>query len=401
LKKDLNIAENMLELLKTLFQINFTFINDRASLDGFVNKHRFHPFQRMFTSEVLIKTIENMQKDTMLILTDAFTIRLFLFYLFDTPVIMGPFTSSSLSSRDVNSILTKYSLAGVENEKLLYYISSFPSYPENQMTHLVSSLLNVLFPSEQSREILHINYFENPDYDSEDKEAAKRENQISLLEKRYNYEQAFIDNIKRGNARKAIQNLHNMQMDVSYLKRIGTTLDNEKVGAAIVRTTARLAAKDSGLPSVIIDKISSENTVSVIRAQSVDAIIGSQEDMIRDFCKAIRVQNEKRYSALVQSAIYSLEKEYANEITVESLAKELEVSPSFLIRTFKNETGTTPGNYLKNFRLKQAAGLLSATELQVNDIALLVGIPDANYMIKIFKDRYEMTPIKYRKLYRV
>ena len=89
---------------------------------------------------------------------------------------------------------------------------------------------------------------------------AVREDHSRLLEKRCAYERAFIQSVAEGNAGKAIQNLHSMQMDVAYLKRIGTTLENEKVDAAIVRTTARLAALQAGLLTMIADRISSENT---------------------------------------------------------------------------------------------------------------------------------------------
>ena len=83
------------------------------------------------------------------------------------------------------------------------------------------------------------------------------------------------------------------------------------------------------------------------------------------------------------------------------MADELSVSVDYLIKTFKKEMDTTPNAYLRDYRLKQAARLLSSTDRSVQEIASAVGIPDANYLIKLFKARYGETPTAYRKKYRV
>ena len=62
---------------------------------------------------------------------------------------------------------------------------------------------------------------------------------------------------------------------------------------------------------------------------------------------------------------------------------------------------TTPNVYLRQHRLKQAARILAATDQPVQEVASAVGIPDANYMIKLFKAQYGDTPTEYRRKYRV
>ena len=240
---------------------------------------------------------------------------------------------------------------------------------------------------------------------------AVREDHSRLLEKRCAYERAFIQSVAEGNAGKAIQNLHSMQMDVAYLKRIGTTLENEKVDAAIVRTTARLAALQAGLLTMIADRISSENTVACVRSAHVDEIVRAQENMVRAFCKAVQELRTQTHSALVQSTLYYIEKEYAQDISMQSLAEELDVSVNHLISVFNKVERSasiptrlmqvTPNVYLREHRLKQAARILSATDLPIQEVASAVGITDANYIIKLFKAQYGETPTAYRKKYRV
>ena len=394
-------TEQNLELLRLLYHVNITAVCEPQTVEAFSARFRFHPLQHLFSADVLFQLIRKVQDTQVYLLTDAFMVRAALFYLDGVPVILGPFTSVLLRERDVSALFRRFPLPDVTEDAVLHYVNSFPCIPETDVLRLITSLLRVLFPEEPAREIVAMNYFETAETETADSFVGKRENQTRLLETRYAYEYAFIQAIMEGNARKAIQEMGNMQQDVAYLKRIGTMMETERIGAAIVRTTARLAARQAGLPAVILDRIATENTVAVIHAQKPEEIFKAQEVMIRNYCRAVRNYRSESHSALVQSALYCIEKEYAGEMTVQSLARELDVSPNYLISLFKKELQTTPNVYLRRVRLRQAARLLEATDQSVQEIASRVGIPDANYMIKLFRAQYGETPTVYRRKYRV
>ena len=394
-------AEQALQLVRLLYHVDLTVINDHQELEEFSNRFRFHALQYMLSPGSLRQLLRQLGEKQLYLLTDAFMIHIALFYVDGVPVIMGPFTSVLLTERDVRQLMQRFPVNDVSSGELLHYVNSFPCLPETLGAHIVASLLQVLHPGEPARELVHINYLKAPEIGSAEQMAVKREHYIPLLEKRYAHEAAFMQNIIEGNARKALQNLHSMQMDVAYLKRIGTTLENERYGSAIVQTTVRLAARQAGLPSIIIDQISSKNTGKILRSSKIDEIAQAQEQMIREFCKAIQENRNEKLSALVQSAKYYIEKEYAEDISVRSLAEELEVSVNHLISVFKKEMQVTPNSYLREYRMKQAAHILAATDLPIQEVASSIGIPDANYMIKLFKAQYGETPAAYRKKYRV
>lgn len=390
-----------LELIRLLYQVDVTVIQEEADIEAFSARHRFHALQYMFSPEALRQLFQRLGERQVYLTTDAFRVRAALLTLGGTPLLLGPFTSLLLGARDVRTLLKRYPLPGVSEDALLHYVNSFPCISETEIAHLLTSLLLVLCPDEPAREIVSINYLETAEYESEDRLAGKREDAARLLERRYVYEQDFILAVMAGNARAAIRELRNMQQDVAYLKRIGTTLENERIGAAIVRTTTRLAARQAGLPNLILDKISTENTLASFRGKTVEEILQAQETMVREFCKAVQRSKEEKHSALVQSAIYCIEKDYVSEVSVSALAEELDVSVNHLIRIFKKEMQVTPNVYLRQVRLRQAARLLAATDLPVQEIASAVGIMDANYMIKLFRAQYGETPLAYRKKYRL
>ena len=104
---------------------------------------------------------------------------------------------------------------------------------------------------------------------------------------------------------------------------------------------------------------------------------------------------------MIQSVVYFINQNYAEDITIHKIAEEIGISESHMIAQFKKETGTTPAIYLRDTRLNAAENLLISTDEEIQGISGRVGIPDANYFIKLFKERYDMTPKAYRKMHKI
>jgi AraC-like DNA-binding protein len=79
------------------------------------------------------------------------------------------------------------------------------------------------------------------------------------------------------------------------------------------------------------------------------------------------------------------------------LADLVNLSGSRLRHLFKQETGTTPAQYLKAIRLKKAAALLRSTFMSIKEIAMSVGLTTASYFVREFRRSYGMTPTEFRK----
>ena len=75
-------------------------------------------------------------------------------------------------------------------------------------------------------------------------------------------------------------------------------------------------------------------------------------------------------------------------------------SRTHFFRMFKNQTGTTPVEYVKRRRLREALLLLQESDLNISEIGDKVGWPDPFYFSKIFKSEIGMPPSVYRIQYR-
>ncbi len=88
-----------------------------------------------------------------------------------------------------------------------------------------------------------------------------------------------------------------------------------------------------------------------------------------------------------------------NTASLSSLAKEVNLSVRQLQRLIKNHYGTTFKKMQTDCKLQLACRLLKETEETVSFIAEAAGFSSADYFSYCFKQKYGITPLKYRKSY--
>ena len=87
---------------------------------------------------------------------------------------------------------------------------------------------------------------------------------------------------------------------------------------------------------------------------------------------------------------------YSEDISLETLAASLYISPRHANRLFRKMFGTTFGKTLRMLRLTYAKTLLSTTSLSVDDVAERVGFSSAQALRKVFKQTEGITISQYK-----
>lgn len=77
---------------------------------------------------------------------------------------------------------------------------------------------------------------------------------------------------------------------------------------------------------------------------------------------------------------------------VDQLAEELCMSRSSLLRKIKGVSGSTPNDFIRLIRLKQAATILKEGEYKVNEVCFLVGFSSTSYFSKTFQKQFGVLP---------
>lgn len=103
-------------------------------------------------------------------------------------------------------------------------------------------------------------------------------------------------------------------------------------------------------------------------------------------------KSQQRQQKIVNYTIYYLENHYKEEITLEKLAQDQFLSPTYLSKIFKEATEMSPTNYLIEIRLKRAKDMLKNDQLTIKEVASAVGYQDAYHFSKSFKKLYGISP---------
>lgn len=104
----------------------------------------------------------------------------------------------------------------------------------------------------------------------------------------------------------------------------------------------------------------------------------------------------KKY--VVEQIVNYFEDHYNEKVSLDQIAENMYLSPFYISKIFKSETGDTPIRHLINIRLEKAKELLEdGCAESIQEVAASVGYDDAYHFSKLFKKHYGMTPSQARK----
>ena len=122
------------------------------------------------------------------------------------------------------------------------------------------------------------------------------------------------------------------------------------------------------------------------------------------FLCLVDVSKEKRrelYTSPQVEIIKTIHKRLVSNLqerpTIEELSKEYLINPTTLKDTFKGIFGQPIGNYMKEYRIRQAAILLRQTQSTIAEIANKVGYENQSKFATAFRDVLKIPPAEYRK----
>lgn len=128
---------------------------------------------------------------------------------------------------------------------------------------------------------------------------------------------------------------------------------------------------------------------------------------IQDFKRADRTHNDDLTAEMLEGASQYddpvdfvrryVQENYSLSIHMRELAKLAHLSPCYLSVLFKRKMGITFTDYLVKYRINKAVELMRHEELQLTEIATMVGYTDYAQFNKIFRKHMDIAPKKYRQ----
>lgn len=132
--------------------------------------------------------------------------------------------------------------------------------------------------------------------------------------------------------------------------------------------------------------------LALLRARPVD-VTPRATAMLLGMLLDLRAE-EQAGGSVVAPVVQAWER---GEESLERMATAAGYSKYHFLRRFKAETGMTPWRYLTTLRMERAKQLLLDGRLSVKEVAARVGIGNANYFSRIFKEAVGVPPRTYQQ----
>ena len=315
---------------------------------------------------------------------------------------MGPYLMSPPDREYLDKKAIRLELSDSKKEQLVLYYSDLPIIEdENWLLTLAGTLGDNIWGSKEQYSLEYISY-EIPDRTTPIPISevvitpADTPLNLSVLEENYNREKQLMDAVKKGKLHLVTAAAASV-FDNGTEPRLTDSLRNRKNYLIILKTLLRKAAEYGGVHPLHIHRLTSVYAGQIEKTRTIKESLRLQEDMIRDYCLLVKKHSLSKYSYYVGKAITLIQYDLTADLSLNSIAGQLNVNSSYLSRLFHKECGCTLTEYVNTQRIERAVVLLKNETKRIQDVANECGFQDTTYFIRVFKKQFGVTPAAYRE----
>lgn len=366
--------------------------------EGLISYEENPEYNPIYNNEVLRNTLTgnaDVQKEPVIVSDD--------FHMFYVCVkwesiyyMMGPFSTQVMSRIERHRF---YRFYGIDEkwEKGLHYHTLMEIL---QITGMAAKLITEQEYTDE--QLMRANYQAMDNAKEEQQERLwfdiKSEDE-DIYRHSYQEERQILDAVKDGNVEEAVRLSKEMDSNIGRLGESET--DHWRNLSIVAATLCARAAIEGGVMPAIAYRLSGFYINKSTACKDITQILIYRNHAIEELAKLVRGQKEKRhtssYTEQCKDYVYG---HYREKIYLDDIAGTLGISSSYLSRLFKRETGVSLQDFINDVRVEKAANLLIYSEETLPGIAGYVNFPSQSYFGKIFKQKMQMTPKKYRELHK-
>lgn len=139
-----------------------------------------------------------------------------------------------------------------------------------------------------------------------------------------------------------------------------------------------------------------ESVEHIYLTNSLNEIFREMENSISEFTSSLK-KKENRNRSDVEKIKNYICRNYGEDLSVDSLADKVFLSPGYLSYIFKKETGENLSRFIKECRIEKAKELLLQSNMKIVQICKIVGFKNVSYFCQNFKEYCGTSPERYRR----
>ena len=199
--------------------------------------------------------------------------------------------------------------------------------------------------------------------------------------------------------------LSNIQTAISYVDSISASLENSRIKPALVQEFLwQFLQSVIILLNIQLPFIRHETVMTGIlpyerlrRTIFFRNLIEHVKELLQHCFDFYHDKNPQHNDNLIENAKKIIETNFAGDISLEQVAKNVHLSPAYLSELFKKETGMSFIDYKTIVRIESAKKLLLTPSISISEVSVKVGYTDPKYFSKLFKKITGKTIFEYRK----
>lgn len=310
-------------------------------------------------------------------------------------LIIGPFMDEYINEEQVMKLKSSLELSDSFTIELKKYFATLPVIERGKLMSLSSLFLEKYYNSKGPYPLNFIGSteIENSTLDLE----SELDNDVPLrmIEERYKRENQFLDAVSKGDFPSAYIAHEKMMSNLTTYYKFNEGFNSKSRGITILSVLLRKAAESGGVHPLHLENLSTKYTLVASSQFKIDD--GIIVKMIKDYCTLVKEYSLTGVSPLMRDAINYINFNLNSDLNVSSIADYLCITPNYLYRIFKKESGLSVIDYVNQKRIKESMNLLKKTDMQIQMVAEKVGINDISYFSRLFKKQVGKSPTEYKK----
>ncbi|MGM0922956.1 MAG: helix-turn-helix transcriptional regulator [Bacillota bacterium] len=313
-------------------------------------------------------------------------------------LLIGPYSYYEITENMILGLIKDYQLPATIQEELVLYFSEFKHIKQNEIFSLCRLTYYLIYHKQIDPEHLKTHVEDSLKFERTDVETLIRDRRVKeSFHMDYREEQLIWQFIKEGNKEKLQDHLNNIKIEgIGTLSKV-SQIRNLKNHAIISVALATRAAIDGGLYPEIAYTMSDFYIQKIEESIELKKIHLIGRDCLFSFIERINENKNSNQSKAVQVCKNYIFNHIFDQISIQDLAKKVNLNQVYLSQLFKKETGNPIGKYIQTEKLKESQKLLIQTDLSVADICMMLQFNDQSYFTSIFKKYTGQTPNQYRR----
>ncbi len=157
------------------------------------------------------------------------------------------------------------------------------------------------------------------------------------------------------------------------------------------------AALDGGADPESVFGLNLRSHDDINEFNSVDKLSHWLGGMMQKYVSYVFDVQAVRHRDVILRAMSYIRRNFTEKVSLEDVAEEVSLSPTYFSRLFKEEAGLSFKVYLNELRIGEAKNLLAETGIPLIDVASQVGFEDQSYFSRVFRNVVGISPGRFRR----